>query len=114
MAVRREVADEVAVKHYEWIKHSFEQAGIEANAFNIALAWNCGVEAVLSGRAPSASYNYAERVTNLVNNFKETRPEVTSQGSPAYEIKIDQATDLGGGLHFQVLQDAPRFLIAAG
>lgn len=32
-AIDRTVADEVAVKHYEWIKRTFEQAGIEPNAF---------------------------------------------------------------------------------
>src|SRR3954462_10516774 len=61
-AIQREVAAEVAVKHYEWIKRSFEQAGVEPTAFNIAMAWNCGAEAVITGRVPTVSYQYAERV----------------------------------------------------
>src|SRR3954465_15633118 len=69
LAIQRQEADEVAVLHYEYIKHAFERAGIAVNPFNIALAWNSGVDAVLSGRAPEASYNYAERVTNLVDTF---------------------------------------------
>src|SRR5690242_20825827 len=33
-AILREVADEVAVKHYEWIKRTFEQAGVQPTVFN--------------------------------------------------------------------------------
>lgn len=70
-AVEREAADEVAVKHYEWIKRTLENAGVEPNAFNIAMAWNTGVDNVLKGRVPAVSYDYAIRVTNLVQTFKE-------------------------------------------
>ncbi len=115
-AILREEADEVAVKHYEWIKRSFEQAGVEANAFNIALAWNSGVEAVLSGRSPSVSYEYASRVSNLVESFKENRGTVAEQKTLSVEIKAEQNSPFGNGeeLRFRVLQDAPHFVIAAG
>jgi len=107
LAVERETADEVAVKHYEWIKRNFERAGVEPNPFNIAMAWNCGVEAVLSGRAPSVSYSYAERVSNLVENFKQTeeaRAIVAKAPVPAPD-------NSNAVVRFAVLQDIPRFEI---
>lgn len=114
LATERAVADEIAVKHYEWIKRSMEQAGVAANSFNIAMAWNCGVDAVLSGRAPSASFNYARRVSNLVESFKDRQraavvPETESVEQKP-ELRSDNQDDV---LHFRVLQDTPRFVIAA-
>ncbi len=115
LANQRAVADEVAVKHYEWIKRTLERAGVEASAFNIAMAWNCGVDAVLSGRAPSVSFRYAERVTNLVETFKERAQSLVEESprlvSPRPQ-RVDEET--GKDLRFRVLQDTPRFLIAAG
>jgi hypothetical protein len=110
-AIQREVADEVAVKHYEWIKRTFLKAGVEPSAFNIAMAWNCGVEAVLSGRAPSVSYNYAERVSNLVETFRErSRPALAEDAPPAGrsdELNSDEQ------VRFRILRDTPRFVLAA-
>jgi hypothetical protein len=115
LAVERAAADEVAVKHYEWIRRTLEKAGVETNAFNIALAWNCGVDAVLTGRAPSASYNYAERVNNLVGTFKQnSRPvaaEVPHALARGIELNLDNDNT---GLRFRVMQDAPRFVLVAG
>lgn len=114
-AIDRAVADEVAVKHYEWIKRTFEQAGVEPSVFNIAMAWNCGVDAVLSGRAPSVSYNYAERVSNLVASLKErTQPAVAAEALPAgrsEDLNIDERGD--NQVRFRILQDTPRFVLAA-
>ena len=62
----RAASDAVAEKHYEWIKRGLLQAGMEPNAFNMALAWNGGLQATTSRRAPAASYRYATRVANLV------------------------------------------------
>lgn len=64
-ALDRRVSDEVAVKHYEWLKRRLDRAGLPATCYNIALAWNGGVESVLRGRAPAVAHNYAERATNL-------------------------------------------------
>lgn len=110
-AIQREAADEVAVKHYEWIKRTFRKAGVEPNVFNIAMAWNCGVEAVLSGRAPLVSYHYAERVSNLVETLKDrNRPELAEESRPAgrNEEYIGE-----GQVRFRILQDTPRFVLAA-
>lgn len=116
LAIQREQADEVAVKHYEWIKRVFEQAGVEVNAFNIALAWNSGVDAVLSGRSPSASYHYAERVNNLVETFREGRRNLNDQKTISLESKSEAVSPFGneGEIRFRILQDAPHFEIAAG
>ena len=77
-ATRREAADEVAVQHYEWLKRTLTKSGVDANAFNIAMAWNCGIDNVLKGRVPAVSYDYATRVTNLVQSFKERRAPATA------------------------------------
>jgi hypothetical protein len=110
-AIQREAADEVAVKHYEWIKRSFQKAGVEPNVFNIAMAWNCGVEAVLSGRAPTVSYHYAERVSNLVESLKDrNRPELAEESRQAG--RNEEYTG-EGQVRFRILQDTPRFVLAA-
>jgi hypothetical protein len=77
LAVQREAADDVAVRHYEWIKRGLESNGIEATPYNIALAWNAGLDQVVNGRAPAAAYEYAAQVTNLVENLR-TRQLVIS------------------------------------
>jgi len=110
-AIQRDVADEVAVKHYEWIKRTFQKAGVDANVFNIAMAWNCGVEAVLSGRAPAVSYHYAERVSNLVESLKDrNRPDLAGESRPA--VRGGEYSE-GEQVRFRVLQDTPRFVLAA-
>lgn len=71
-AVQREVADEVAVKHYEWLKRGLESSGIEPTPFNIALAWNAGLDQVVNGRPPASAYAYAQQVNNLVAHLERT------------------------------------------
>lgn len=65
-ANERALADEVAVKHYEWIRRGLVAAGMEPSTYNIALAWHSGLQAATSRRAPAASHRYALRVANLV------------------------------------------------
>ena len=116
MAIQRSVADEVAVKHYEWIKRSLERAGAEANVFNIAMAWNCGVDAVINGRAPAVSYNYAQRVSNLVETLKQRiQPDLAgteSAGTRGGEMNLDSRS--AEQVRFRILRDTPRFVLAAG
>jgi hypothetical protein len=110
LANQRETADEVAIKHYEWIKQSLEKAGVDASAFNIAMAWNTGVNNVVNGRAPSVSYNYAQRVTNLVHSFKRNVPRATV-ATVALTKAVTVPRPIIGMVHFVVLPDAPRFEI---
>ena len=70
LAVQREAADEVAVKHYEWIKRNLESNGLRATPYNIALAWNAGLDQVVNGRVPASAYAYAAQVNNLVAHLE--------------------------------------------
>jgi hypothetical protein len=115
-AIQREAADEVAVRHYEWIKKTFEQAGVEPSVFNIAMAWNCGANAVIAGRAPAVSYNYAQRVTNLVETLKErTRAEAALEAEASAPVAAEQPdieVRSDAQVRFRILQDTPRFVLA--
>ena len=68
-ALERKASDEVAILHYEWLKSRLVHAGLEPSTFNIALAWNAGLTAVIRGRAPAASWNYATRADNLATEL---------------------------------------------
>lgn len=107
LANQREAADEVAIKHYDWIKRNLEQAGLDTSPFNIAMAWNTGVNNVVNGRVPGVTYNYAQRVTNLVQTFKRTESRATVAVVPAVAVQ----RPVIGMVHFAVLPDAPRFEI---
>lgn len=68
-ALERRASDEVAIKHYEWLKQGLERAGLPATTYTIALAWNGGLNAAVRGRAQARARDYAERAANLANAF---------------------------------------------
>lgn len=68
-ALIRAYSDEVALAHYEWLRAGLKRNGLEASSYNIALAWNAGLSAVVKGRAPRAARFYAERVNNLASEL---------------------------------------------
>lgn len=107
-ATERDAADEVAVRHYEWIKRSLQDAGVDASPFNIAMAWNSGVTNVLKGRVPEVSYDYATRVTNLVQTFKQRQvaqaEPVTVAPAKRSVISLDNAV-----VNFAVPHPGPKF-----
>ena len=70
LAVQRQAADEVAVRHYEWLKRGLESNGIDATPYNIAMAWNAGLDQVVNGRVPASAQEYASQVNNLVEHLK--------------------------------------------
>lgn len=72
-ALNRDASDEVALRHYEWLKRGLVRSGLAPTPYNIALAWNGGLTATVRGRVSAASRNYAERVSNLVQEFRATR-----------------------------------------
>lgn len=72
-ALDRDASDAVAVQHYEWICRGLQRAGLPVNAYNIALAWNGGLQAAVSRRSPMAARDYAERVDNIVQDM-QARP----------------------------------------
>lgn len=72
-ALNQEIAEEVAIRHYEWIKRGLIRNGFEPSSYNIALAWNNGLSAVVRGRTSAAARDYAERVSNLVQDSQRAR-----------------------------------------
>lgn len=115
-ATDRATADEVAVIHYEWLKRQLAEAGIDPTAFNIAMAWNCGLNAVISGRVPTVSYHYAEQVTNLVDMLKsreraEHVAQLANQTEPVSEYKVEFAVQ-SGQPRFVLTPGAPKLVIA--
>jgi hypothetical protein len=110
-AIVRAHADEVAARHYEWIRQSLRVAGIDPSPFNVALAWNSGLGSVLRGEVPTVSYRYAERVVNLV---EQQRLERRVRAEPAVVVTAAPARfDLTGtsALHYRSVP-APRFDLA--
>jgi len=73
LAIDRTHSDEVAVRHYEWIKRGLIRAGLPVTPYNVALAWNDGLAATIKGRVPAATRNYAERVNNLATQISQAR-----------------------------------------
>jgi len=69
LANDRKTSDMVAVKHYEFLKRRLESAGLPVNVYNIALAWNGGIEAVVLGTSPAVAHDYAERASNLAHEI---------------------------------------------
>jgi len=65
-ALDRATSEAVAIQHYEWICRRLERGGRPVTPYNIALAWNGGWQAAVKGRAIPAARDYAQRVTNLV------------------------------------------------
>jgi hypothetical protein len=74
-AIERETSDTVAVKHYEWLKRGLEAARLPATPYNIALAWNGGLGAVISGRSPRVAHDYAQRAANLAATYEQSRQQ---------------------------------------
>lgn len=72
-AIDRKCSDEVAVKHYEWLKATLAKGGVEPTTYTIAMAWNAGVNAVLKDRVPASTLDYAERVNNLAADMISSR-----------------------------------------
>jgi hypothetical protein len=64
-ALDRQTSDEIAVRHYEWLKRGLEAAKVPATPYNIALAWNGGLSAAIAGSSPRVAHDYARRVANM-------------------------------------------------
>ena len=68
-ALDRRASDDVAVKHYDWLRRRLENAGVSATPYAIALAWNGGLDRAVRGKACAATRDYAERVANIAGTF---------------------------------------------
>lgn len=75
-ALDRGTSDVIAVKHYEWIKRGLESARVPATPYYIALAWNSGLSAAISGRSPRIAHDYAQRAANLAGALDVDRSQL--------------------------------------
>jgi hypothetical protein len=66
LATDQQESDIVADKHYAWIQEGLRKAGLEPTPYRIALVWNAGLTATVTGRITSHTRHYAKRVENLV------------------------------------------------
>jgi hypothetical protein len=73
LALDRVQSEEIAIRHYEWIKRGLERHGLPQTPYYIALAWNGGLSSVIRGRSSTAARDYAERVSNLVADLRSNR-----------------------------------------
>jgi hypothetical protein len=95
LAENREVANTVAKRHYAWIEAQLKANGIESSPYNVALAWNAGVNAVIRGKMPDVAYDYATRVLNIASSIPERKdPEPTPAAKPAWcaPVLVAEAT----------------------
>ncbi len=72
-AIERPASDDVAIRHYEWLKQGLTRHGLEPTPYNIALAWNGGLAATVRGTVPAVARDYAERVTNIAQSLHHTQ-----------------------------------------
>ena len=75
-ALDRQVSDTVALKHYDWLKRGLEKASMPATPYNIALAWNGGLSAAITGTSPRVAHTYACRAANLAVMFDQNSQQV--------------------------------------
>ena len=73
-ALDRQMSDQIAIRHYDWLKRGLEQARVPVTSYNIALAWNGGLNAVVRGHAPTVAHDYASRAVNLADAFESRAP----------------------------------------
>jgi hypothetical protein len=110
-ATQRAHADEIAVKHYEWVRRELSEAGIDPSPYNIALAWNSGVGAVTHGRVPRVTYDYANRVSNLVADQKARRDAAPAK--PAASVTRVVAANFVPMFHVAPASEMPRNPVSA-
>lgn len=108
LAENREVANTVAKRHYLWIQAQLKANGVEPSPYHIAIAWNAGVNAVIRGRVPAVSRDYANRVLNLAGTFI------------AEQQKVEQAAEAEAAAQAEKPENPPlnavalAFLLAVG
>lgn len=66
-AVGAAVNDEALARaHLLWLEREFRKIGVKPSPFQLALAWNAGFGAALRGEVQPRHYDFAWRVSNLV------------------------------------------------
>lgn len=54
-----------AERHIEWLRRELRRIGLPDSVFNVAAAWNAGLDRYTTGRAPERAYLYARDVERL-------------------------------------------------
>ena len=89
LAENREVANTVAKRHYAWIEAQLQANGIDPSFYNVALAWNAGVNAVIRGNIPAVAHSYASRVLNIAaTSIPEAPLPPVEKPKPAWKAPI--------------------------
>jgi hypothetical protein len=95
LAENREVANTVAKRHYAWIEAQLQANGMEPSPYNVAVAWNAGVNAVIRGKAPAVSHDYASRVINIAATIPDYKaPEPAPKPAWRAPVLVVEATPL--------------------
>lgn len=85
-ALDRAVSDEVALRHYEWLRRGLEAARMPATPYTIALAWNGGLTAAVAGRSSRAAHDYAQRAANLAADLQLRRQALAESVTPRVAV----------------------------
>ncbi|MFT3867627.1 MAG: hypothetical protein QM715_03910 [Nibricoccus sp.] len=83
LAENREVANTVAKRHYAWIESQLQANGVDSSPYNVAMAWNAGVNAVIRGRVPAVARDYASRVLNIASTYGTDAPAEPTETATA-------------------------------
>lgn len=88
LAENREVANTVAKRHYAWIQAQLKANGLDPSPYNVALAWNAGVNAVIRGKVPNVAYDYATRVINIASTIPDYVAPKPTPAKPAWRAPV--------------------------
>jgi hypothetical protein len=80
------MADDIASRHFWQIVHRLQSHGIEPTTWNIAAAWNGGFRAVIKGRIPRSTRDYAMRVVNLTQYAAGLRRAQAPASAAAFAV----------------------------
>jgi len=94
-----------ALRHIAWLAAQLEARGVPATPFNVAAAWNAGLDRYITGRAPERAYRYASDVEALYNGAMGQRTE----NSPAETTRRRKdAMDVMGSIRGAVVTPGPK------
>lgn len=72
----------VALKHFDWLYDGFLRNGRTPTPYLMAAAWNGGLSRTLSGRLPSSTRSYAQRVSNIIAVTEASSRQIAAIDAP--------------------------------
>ncbi len=75
-----------AMKWLLIVEGDMKRYGIDLHPFNIACVWNAGINSVRKGRIPQSTYDYANRVCNMMEILHRTQKSIKKVESPRFEL----------------------------